>query len=86
MYVSIGQIDQWIQIGFSKAGLPAMLYLHGGPSGTSVPAAAAWKTWEDHFTVVHRDQRGAGRTFRRNGVAGCGRLRPSNDWCRMGSR
>ena len=74
MYVPIGGIEQWVQIGYSTPHLPVLLYLHGGPGGTSVPAAAAWKPWEEHFTVVHWDQRGAGRTFRKNGAAGCGRL------------
>lgn len=41
MYVPIGGIDQWVQIGYSWPGLPVLLYLHGGPGGTSVPAAAA---------------------------------------------
>jgi pimeloyl-ACP methyl ester carboxylesterase len=74
MYVPIVGIDQWVQIGYSRPGFPILLYLHGGPSGTSVPAAAAWKPWEEHFTVVHWDQRGAGRTFGKNGEAGFGRL------------
>lgn len=74
MYVQIGGIEQWVQIGGYAPNHPPLLYLHGGPGGTSVPAAAAWKPWEDHFTVVHWDQRGAGRTFRKNGEAGCGRL------------
>jgi pimeloyl-ACP methyl ester carboxylesterase len=74
MFISIGGIEQWVQICGSGVGQPALLYLHGGPGGTSVPAAAAWKSWEVHFTVVHWDQRGAGRTFGRNGAAGCGRL------------
>ena len=73
MYVPIGGIDQWIQTG-GAAQAPVLLYLHGGPGGTSVPVAAAWKSWEEHFTVVHWDQRGAGRTFAKNGEAGCGRL------------
>jgi pimeloyl-ACP methyl ester carboxylesterase len=74
MYLPIGGIDQWIQIGDSAPDRPVLLYLHGGPGGTSVPAAAAWRPWEAHFTVVHWDQRGAGRTFRKNGEAGSGRL------------
>lgn len=32
MYVSIGGIEQWVQV---NEGVP----LHGGPGGTSVPAA-----------------------------------------------
>jgi pimeloyl-ACP methyl ester carboxylesterase len=74
MYVSIGGIEQWIQVGGDTPGHPILLYLHGGPGGTSVPASAAWRAWEDHFTVAHWDQRGAGRTFARNGATGCGPL------------
>jgi pimeloyl-ACP methyl ester carboxylesterase len=73
MYVPIGGIEHWIQHG-GAPDAPILLYLHGGPGGTSVPVAAAWKPWEEQFTVVHWDQRGAGRTFARNGEAGCGRL------------
>lgn len=73
MYVSIGGIDQWIQMR-GAADAPILLYLHGGPGGTSVPVAEAWRPWEEQFTVVHWDQRGAGRTFARNGETGCGRL------------
>jgi len=74
MYVPIGGIDQWIQFGRNEPNHPILLFLHGGPGGTSVPAEAAWKPWEEHFTVVHWDQRGAGRTFARNGEEGCGPL------------
>lgn len=73
MYVPIGGIEQWIQMG-GPPGTPVLLYLHGGPGGTSVPVAEAWRPWEVHFTVVHWDQRGAGRTFAKNGESGCGRL------------
>ena len=74
MYISIGGIEQWIQFNEGESELPILLYLHGGPGASSLLAAAAWKTWEEHFTVVHWDQRGAGRTLRKNGEAGCGRL------------
>jgi hypothetical protein len=53
MYVSIGGIDQWVQVGGDDPANPILLYLHGGPGGTSVPAAAAWREWERHFSVVH---------------------------------
>lgn len=73
MYVPIGGIEQWIQMrGAPDA--PVLLYLHGGPGGTSVPVSEAWKPWEEYFTVAHWDQRGAARTFARNGESGCGRL------------
>jgi pimeloyl-ACP methyl ester carboxylesterase len=74
MYVHIGGIEQWIQASGDNLDNPVLLFLHGGPGGSSRPAAAAWKAWERHFTVVHWDQRGAGRTFLRNGETGCGSL------------
>ena len=36
MYVPIGGIDQWIQFGEDQPNHPVLLYLHGGPGGTSV--------------------------------------------------
>jgi len=74
MYVSIGGIEQYLEIGGDAPGHPILLFLHGGPGGTSLPAAETWRAWEDHFTVVHWDQRGASRTFLKNGVEGCGPL------------
>lgn len=74
MYTRIGGIDQWLQFNESQQGNPVLLFLHGGPGGTTVPIAAAFESWEEHFTVVHWDQRGANRTFRKNGAAGCGPL------------
>lgn len=74
MYTSIGGIEQWIEIGSESSDNPVLLYLHGGPGGSSSLAASAFKPWERHFTFVHWDQRGAGRTFARNGETGCGKL------------
>jgi pimeloyl-ACP methyl ester carboxylesterase len=71
MYAKIGGIEQWIQIGGENRDNPALLFLHGGPSGSSRAAAAAWRAWE---TVVHWDQRGAGLTFSKNGEMRCGHL------------
>jgi pimeloyl-ACP methyl ester carboxylesterase len=82
MYVEIGGIEQWIEIGTESSDNPTLLFLHGGPGGSSRPAADAWKPWEKYFAVVHWDQRGAGLTFGKNGAAGCGRLtidRMTND-------
>jgi pimeloyl-ACP methyl ester carboxylesterase len=74
MFVPIGNIEQWIQFGGDAPDHPILLFLHGGPGGTTLPASAAWRCWEEHFTIVHWNQRGAGRTFGRNGEAGCGSL------------
>ena len=74
MYISIGGIEQWIEIGGEGSDNPILLYLHGGPGGSSLPVVAALRPWEQYFTLVHWDQRGAGRTLARNGEAGCGQL------------
>jgi pimeloyl-ACP methyl ester carboxylesterase len=74
MYVPVGGIEQYLEIGGDARDHPILLYLHGGPGGTSLPAVMAWKPWEEHFTVVHWDQRGSCRTFRKNGAEGCGHI------------
>jgi pimeloyl-ACP methyl ester carboxylesterase len=67
MYVKIGGIDQWIQIRGEDRDNPVILFVHGGPGGSTIPISSAWKPWEKYFTVVQWDQRGAGRTFHMTG-------------------
>jgi pimeloyl-ACP methyl ester carboxylesterase len=65
--VTIGGIDQWIEIRGQDVGNPVILYLHGGPGAAMQPLGHAFQdSWESSFTVVHWDQRGAGRTHRSN--------------------
>lgn len=66
-YVSINGIDQYIFHSGTNYDNPIMLFLHGGPgSAESLFAYAFQEKWEDIFTVVHYDQRGAGKTLTRN--------------------
>ena len=67
MYVKIGGIDQWIQIRGEDRDNPVILFVHGGPGGSTIPISSAWQPWEKYFTVVQWDQRGAGRTFHMTG-------------------
>ncbi len=55
---------QWISVRGLNRTNPVLLMLHGGP-GTPLMPSAWWfqKPWEDYFTVVQWDQRGAGRNF-----------------------
>lgn len=65
--VDIGGIEQWISIRGMDRSNPVLLVLHGGPGSTEM--AAGWtfqRGWEDYFTVVQWDQRGAGRTYALN--------------------
>jgi pimeloyl-ACP methyl ester carboxylesterase len=65
MYIKIGGIDQWIQIRGEDRGNPVILFVHGGPGGSTIPISSGWQPWEKYFTIVQWDQRGSGRTFRR---------------------
>jgi pimeloyl-ACP methyl ester carboxylesterase len=68
MYVSLGGIDQWIQIRGDDRKNPVLLYVHGGPGTTISPVSSLLRPWEKYFTVVMWDQRDAGKTFVRNGA------------------
>ncbi len=46
---------------------PILLFVHGGPGAVEMPIAWAFqRPWEDFFTVVQWDQRGAGKSFALN--------------------
>jgi len=66
-YIEIGGIPQWVQIRGDDAENPVLLFLHGGPGASAIELGAVWRQWEKDFTIVHWDQRGAGRTFKKNG-------------------
>lgn len=69
-FVPLGGIQQWVTIRGQDRDNPALLFLHGGPGDvTSCWAFALFAPWEEHFTVVQWDQRGAGRTLRQSGPA-----------------
>ena len=62
--VRIGGIDQWVSIRGTDKRNPVILLIHGGPGYISMPMS--WwfaRGWEDYFTVVEWDQRGAGKTY-----------------------
>jgi pimeloyl-ACP methyl ester carboxylesterase len=69
-YVEIGGIAQWVQIRGAAVENPALLFLHGGPGGSAMVLGTGWRAWEEDFTIVHWDQRGAGRTFEKSGATG----------------
>lgn len=69
-YVEIGGIQQWITIRGEDRNNPVLLFLHGGPGDAISPwGYAGFRSWLKLFTVVHWDQRGAGRTFGKNGAS-----------------
>ena len=68
--VSIGGIGQWVSIRGLDRRNPVLLMLHGGPGFTSMPLSWYFQRgWEEYFTVVQWDQRGAGKTYTSNNPA-----------------
>ena len=65
--VRIGGIDQWVSIRGNDRANPVLLMLHGGPGWVSMPTSWYFQRgWEEYFTVVQWDQRGAGKTYTTN--------------------
>ncbi|HEV7778354.1 MAG TPA: alpha/beta hydrolase, partial [Luteibacter sp.] len=65
--VTIGGIQQWISVRGRDRRNPILLVLHGGPGSPTMPVAYTFQSpWEDYFTVVEWDQRGAGKTYASN--------------------
>jgi proline iminopeptidase len=65
--VKIGGIPQWITVRGKDLDNPLLLYIHGGPGDTMMGVSWTFqRPWEDYFTVVQWDQRGAGKTYAAN--------------------
>lgn len=65
--VEIGGIKQWISVRGRDRRNPILLFIHGGPASTEMPVSWLYQgPWEDFFTVVQWDQRGAGKSWAAN--------------------
>ncbi|MEO5559189.1 MAG: alpha/beta hydrolase [Dokdonella sp.] len=65
--IAVNGTQQWISVRGNDARNPILLFLHGGPASPDMPLAWTFQTpWEDYFTVVQWDQRGAGKTYAAN--------------------
>jgi pimeloyl-ACP methyl ester carboxylesterase len=61
---TLGGSKQVVTVRGADRANPILLYIHGGPGAAESPFAWAFeRPWEDFFTVVQWDQRGAGRSY-----------------------
>lgn len=64
---TIGGTQQHVLVRGADASLPPLILLHGGPGVSETALFRAFvPSLEEHFLVVYWDQRGAGRSFRRD--------------------
>jgi pimeloyl-ACP methyl ester carboxylesterase len=67
--ITLGDLKQWIFIRSIDQNNPILLFLHGGPGAPLLGMSSSRKYDAElinHFTVVHWDQRGAGKSFNRD--------------------
>ena len=67
--ITLGDLKQWIFIRGIDRNNPILLFLHGGPGAPLLGMSSSRKYDTElikHFTVVHWDQRGAGKSLRRD--------------------
>jgi len=68
--VTLGGARQVVNVRGADRDNPVLIFVHGGPGAVEMPFAWAFqRPWEDVFTVVQYDQRGAGRSYPLNDPA-----------------
>ena len=67
--ITLGGLKQWIFIRGEDRNNPILIFLHGGPGAPLFGISSARTLYAElikHFTVVHWDQRGAGKSYSRD--------------------
>ncbi len=68
--LTVGGTRQVVNVRGVDRANPILIYVHGGPGSVEMPMAWTFQRgWEDFFTVVQWDQRGAGRSYPLNDPA-----------------
>ncbi len=71
--ITVGDTQQWISVRGRDSHNPIILFIHGGPASPEMQTSWTWAgAWEDYFTVVQWDQRGAGKSYIANDPAAIG--------------
>ncbi len=67
--ITLGDLKQWIFIRGTNQNNPVLVFLHGGPGVPLLGMSSSRKYDKElikYFTVVHWDQRGAGKSFKKD--------------------
>ncbi|UVO50867.1 alpha/beta hydrolase [Sphingomonas sp. SUN019] len=68
--VTLGGARQAVNVRGADRANPILIFVHGGPGAVEMPVAWSFqRPWEDFFTVVQWDQRGAGKSYPLNDPA-----------------
>lgn len=65
-FIKLGEIDQWITIRGANRTNPVLLLIHGGPGDAQSLLRSSYAVYENDFTIVQWDQRGAAKTYAAN--------------------
>lgn len=66
-YITIGRIEQYVQVRGQNAANPIIIVLHGGPGNNMAYYSYRWQAnLEQDYTIIHWDQRGCGNTYYHN--------------------
>lgn len=62
--LNINGVEQWVSIRSRNPANPVLLVVHGGPGWVAMPTSWYFaQGWDEYFTVVQWDQRGAGKSY-----------------------
>ncbi len=62
--LDINGVEQWVSIRSRNPTNPVLLVVHGGPGWVAMPTSWYFaQGWDEYFTVVQWDQRGAGKSY-----------------------
>lgn len=62
--LDVNGVEQWVSIRSRNPTNPVLLVVHGGPGWVAMPTSWYFaQGWDEYFTVVQWDQRGAGKSY-----------------------